>query len=178
MKIENRQQFLVVLTLLAAALLIGDRLIYEPLSRAWSARAAQIRELKTRIREGNLLIRRESDLRRRWNEMRANALPADSAQAEQRLLAALDDWSRASGAQITGILPQWRNDSTNYLTLNCRVEATGPLAALSQFLYHIEKGPMALKVDSAELSARDNTGQQLSLTLQLSGLALPPQTRE
>ena len=69
-------------------------------------------------------------------------------------------------------MPQWKNDSTNYLTLNCRVEASGDLGTLSQFLYEIEKGPMALKLESVEFSAHDDTGQQLTLGLQISGLAL------
>ena len=45
------------------------------------------------------------------------------------------------------------------------------LGKLSEFLYSIEKSP-ALKVDSVALSAHDATGQQLTLGLQLSGLAL------
>ena len=39
MKIENRQQVLVVAVAVAAALLVGNSLIYEPLSKWWSARA-------------------------------------------------------------------------------------------------------------------------------------------
>jgi len=74
-------------------------------------------------------------------------------------------------------MPQWKNDSTNYMTLNYRVEASGNLGTLSQFLYNIEKGPVALKLDSVELSAHDNTGQQLTLGLQISGLALLQPTK-
>jgi Tfp pilus assembly protein PilO len=88
------------------------------------------------------------------------------------VITAYNNWSRSSGAEIASVMPQWKNDSTNYLTLNCRVEATGSLGALSQFLYQVEKGPMPLKADSVELSAHDATGQQLTLGLQISGLAL------
>jgi len=63
------------------------------------------------------------------------------------------------------------------MTLNYRVEASGNLGTLSQFLYNIEKGPVALKLDSVELSAHDNTGQQLTLGLQISGLALLQPTK-
>ena len=104
--------------------------------------------------------------------MSANALPANTSLAENQVLTAFTDWSRSSGAEITSVMPQWKNDSTNYMTLNCRVEATGNLGTLSQFLYQVEKGPMALKPDSVELSAQDPTGQQLTLGLQVSGLAL------
>ena len=81
------------------------------------------------------------------------------------------------GADLASIIPQWKNDSTNYMTLNCRVEASGNLGTLSQFLYDIEKGPAALKLDSVELSAHDSTGQQLTLGLQISGLALIPRAK-
>jgi len=103
--------------------------------------------------------------------MLANALPDSTSLAEQQMLKSLDNWAHSSGAEIASIMPQWKSDSTNYMTLNCRVEATGTLGKLSQFLYSIEKSP-ALKVDSAALSAHDSTGQQLTLGLQISGLAL------
>jgi hypothetical protein len=75
-------------------------------------------------------------------------------------------------------MPLGKNDSTNYMTLNYRVEASGSLGTLSQFLYNIEKGPVALKLDSVELSAHDNSGQQLTLGLQISGLALLQSTKQ
>jgi Tfp pilus assembly protein PilO len=172
MKIENRQQLLIVLTVAAFALLVGINFIYEPLAGWWSARSHQIAEMRTKVHDGKLLVQREASLRSRWNDMRTNALPANASLAEQQVLAALYNWSRGSGAEITSIMPQWKNDSTNYMTLNCRVEASGALGALSQFLYDIEKGPMALKLDSVELSAHDATGRQLTLALQINGLAL------
>jgi Tfp pilus assembly protein PilO len=172
MKIENRQQLLIVLTAVAFVLLVGNSLVYEPLSNLWSARSAQIRNLKTKVTDGTGLIKRAAAIRRRWDDMRANTLPANTTLAENQVLTAFNNWSRSSGAEIQGVTPQWKNDATNYMTLNCRVEATGTLGALSQFLYQIEKGSMALKPDSVELSAHDPTGQTLTLGLQVSGLAL------
>jgi hypothetical protein len=55
------------------------------------------------------------------------------------------------------------------------VDATGDLGRLSRFLYQLERDPMALKLATLELGARDKEGQQLSLGLQLSGLVLTPQ---
>ena len=178
MKIENRQQFLVALTIGAAALFLGVNFICEPLSNSWSARSAQIRQLRAKVSEGKLLIQREAGIRSRWSDMSTNALPYNPSLAEQQVLKAFDNWSRDTGAEISSIMPQWKNDSTNYMTLNCRVEASGNLGTLSQFLYDIEKGPAALKLDAVELSAHDNTGQQLTLGLQISGLALARQTKE
>ena len=177
MKIENRQQFLIVLTIAVAALFVGDRLVFEPLANSWKVRAAKVAELRQQVNSGRLLLKREQAIRSQWEEMRTNALSADTSLAEQQVLKAFDTWSQESDASITSITPQWNNDATNYLTVDWRVEASGDLGTLTQFLYDIEKGPMALKLESVDLNARDDTGQQLTLGLQISGLALTSQTK-
>ena len=160
MKIKNRQEFLVVLTVAAFALLVGVNFILEPLGGWWSSRQAQIRELRAEVAAGQQLIRRESGIRSRWADMTANALPANTSLAEQKLLTAVDGWSRSSGVEVTSLMPQWKNESTNYLTLTCRVETSGDLGALTKFLYDLENGPLALRLDSLELGAHDKDGQQ------------------
>jgi Tfp pilus assembly protein PilO len=172
MKDQNRQQFLIILTAIMAALLVGNSLIFNPLSNLWSKRSDEIKGLKEKVKDGNALIRRETAVVDQWKNMRANALPVNQSLAAQQVINALDNWSSASGAEVSSIMPQWKYDSTNYMTFNCHVQASGTLATLSQFVYQIEKGPMALKLDSMDLSAHDEFGQNLQLDLQISGLAL------
>jgi len=177
MKIENRQQFLVVLTIAVAALFVGERLLYEPLANWWSARSQKITELRKQVSDGRMLLQRERSLRSRWDQMRTNTLSADTSLAEQQVLKAFDNWSQDSNASITGITPQWNDDATNYMTVDLRVEAGGDLDALTRFLYDIERGPMALELESVNVSARDETGQQFTLGLQINGLALRPEIK-
>ena len=178
MKIKNRQEFLVVLTIAAFALLVTVNFILEPLGGWWSSRQAQVKELRTKVTEGGQLIKRETGIRSRWAEMQANALPANTSLAEQKLLTAVDSWSRSSGAEVTSLMPQWKNESTNYMTLNCRVETSGNLGTLSQFLYDLERGPLALRLTSLELTARDKEGQQMTLSTEINGLALLPSDKK
>jgi len=177
MKIENRQQFLVVLTIAVAALFVGERLIYEPLANWWSVRSQHIAALRKQVSDGKLLLQREQAIRSRWAQMRTNTLPADTSLAEQQVLKAFDNWSQDAGTAITGITPQWNDDATNYVTVDLRVEAAGDLASLTRFLYDIEQGPMALKLESVDVSTRDETGQQFTLGLQINGLALRPEIK-
>jgi hypothetical protein len=58
------------------------------------------------------------------------------------------------------------------------VETSGNLDSLSRFLYDLEKGPMALRLDSLELTARDKEGQQMTLSTEINGLALVTQERK
>ena len=172
MKIENRQQFLVVLTIAVAALFVGDRLVFEPLAKWWKARAAAVAQLRQQVNNGRLLLKREQVIRSQWDQMRTNTLPADTSLAEQQVLKSFDNWARESDASITGMAPQWNTDTTNYVTVDWRVETAGDLGTLTRFLYDIEQDPMALKLESVGLSARDDKGRQLTLALQVSGLAL------
>jgi len=178
MKIENRQQFLVLLTVAAAGLFVMVNFIITPLAGWWSARQGQIHGLRQQVGEGNQLVRREAFIRRRWADMQANALPANTSLAEQQLLTAVDGWSHASGAAVTSLMPQWKTDSTNYLTLTCRVETSGDLGALSQFLNDLERGPLSLRLDSLEVNAHDPGGQQLTMSAEINALALIPSAKK
>jgi hypothetical protein len=177
MEIKNRQQFLVVLTIGVAALLVCDRLVFEPLAKWWKVRATTVAGLRQQVNNGRQLLRREQVIRSQWDQMRTNTLPADTSAAEQQVLKAFDNWAQESDTSITGITPQWNDDATNYMTVDWRVEASGDLGTLTRFLYDIEQDPMALKLESVVLSVRDDTGQQLTLGLQISGLALTSQTK-
>ena len=178
MKINNRQDFLMALTIGVVGLFVAVNFNFTPLAGWWSARAVQLKELRVQVADGNALLKRESVIRGRWREMQANALPANNSAAEQQLLKAFDTWRSDTGAELTSIMPQWKSDSTNYMTLNCRVELGGSLGTLSRYLYELEKSPLALRVDTVELSGRDKEGQQLTLGLEVSGLALNQQEKK
>jgi hypothetical protein len=177
MKIENRQQLLMALAVAAVVLFAADQVVIEPMIGWWKTRAKTVAELRSQVTNGRRLIQREAGLRARWSQMRTNTLPDNPSLAEQQTLKAFDSWARESGADVTGITPQWNNDSPDYLTLNCRLEAAGDLGTLSRFVYDLEKDPMALKLETVEFSTRDTTGQLLTLDLQISGLVLVSQSQ-
>lgn len=175
MKINNRQQVLVILTLCVLALYIGDLLVIEPLIKWGKSRQSQITQLRQEVKQGKSLIRRETVIRSEWDSMRTNSLANDSSQAEQQVLKAFNNWAGDSGVNVNSITPQWQNDQDDYSTLECRVEASGDLETLSRFLFEIENDPMPLQLESVALTANDEKGQTLTLALEISGLALVPQ---
>lgn len=177
MKIKNRQQLLAILAGVAIALFIGNKVIFEPLTSAWKSRTAQIARLRQDVQAGQSLINRERSLREQWQEMRTNTLTSNASLAEQQVLKTVDHCASDSRASITAINNQWKHDSDDYMTLECRVEASGDLSTLAHFLYNLEKDPMALKLQSVEIGSRDNNGRQLTLGLQISGLVLTPQEK-
>jgi hypothetical protein len=121
------------------------------------------------------MINREHLTRAAWNDMRRNTLPANASQAERSVLEAFDQWSRHSGVTVNSIRPQWkRGETEQYSLLECRIDAAGDLDTLTKFLYAVEHSEMALRIESVELTARDNDGRQLALGLSVTGLRLQP----
>jgi hypothetical protein len=169
-KIENRQQILAVAAIALISLFVLDRVILRPLTAGWKARSERIVKLEKQIIEGQATLKRANLIRARWDQMQTNTLAADNA--ERRLLEAFQRWSRDSNISISSIQPQWKRGDDDFMTLECHANAAGPVTAMAKFLYNIETDPMALRLESVEIQSRDETGQTLALTLQVSGLVL------
>ncbi|MEN9632085.1 MAG: hypothetical protein RL077_489 [Verrucomicrobiota bacterium] len=172
---NNRQRMLLVGTGAALILLVGDSLIFTPLTKTWQDHSAEIVRLTTKVSDGRALMARATRMEADWKEMQSQALPKEPAQAEQVLISAFDKWGRDNAIELGSIKPQWKRGATaRYSQLECRVDATGSLSALSRFLFEVEKSALALRVDSVELTARDESGQKLTLGLLVSGLRFMP----
>lgn len=174
----ERQKLLIILTLVAVGLYAGNLALYEPLSKWYASRAQQITDLRQRVKQGDMLVRREVGIRSEWDNMRTNTLPVNGSLAEQQLLKSFNTWAGDAGVEITDVLPQWKSDSDDYINLTCQVKAGGNLNSLMQFLYRIKQSPMALKVDTLQLSSRDTSGQQLDLEVMVNGLVLVPKIQK
>src|SRR5262245_61016354 len=103
MKTGNRQQLLLIVTIIAGALFVGDKLLYTPLLNLWKSRAKEIRDLRLQIRRGTALIRNEQTFRAQWQDMQANALPDNQSAAIERLSRALHDWAEESTVTPSGV---------------------------------------------------------------------------
>jgi hypothetical protein len=171
---RNRQHLLLLGVALLAAYWIGDKLVFSPLSAAWKGRADRIAALRRQIADGRDLLRRERYIVPDWDRMRTNALPGVVSTAEGTVFRAFDRWSAESRISVTSVKPQWKHPEDDYQTLECRVDASGSLAALTRFLYEVEADPLGVRIDSMELSTRESDGSQLTLGLTVNGLYLNP----
>jgi hypothetical protein len=169
---NNRQKILMIAAAAGLGLLILDSLVISPLYASWEARSKQIADLRKTLAEDRQLLQRQTMILGRWDRIQTNALPSNESLAEATLLKAFDRWRQDGGVTISSTKLQWRDSGEDYLTLECRADATGDIRSIMRFLYDLEKDPMAVKIESLDLSSKDESGQQLSLGLQVSGLLL------
>jgi len=174
---KNRQHVLLAVAITVVGLFLAERLVFTPMWHSWQARSARLAELRKKVGNGEMLLKRGDGLLSRWSEMRTNALPAVPATAESQMLRAFDRWSQAAGVSVSSVRPQWKRAGDDYMTLECRADVAGSLPAITRFLFEIEHDPLGVKVDSAALATRDTDGAQITLALQVSGVQLISQTR-
>jgi hypothetical protein len=173
MNIENRQKPLVIIVAVVLVLLVGDSFIRKPLMESWTNRSKRIADLKKEVDMDNRLIERRTSILARWNKMQTNALPADKSAAETKVLNALETWTRESDIRIERRQPQWRDEEDSTM-LEFYIDATGGITSVRSFLFALERDlpKLALKIEQLDVSRRDNNGQQIALTLQLTGLVI------
>jgi hypothetical protein len=172
LNLKNRQQLLGLLAGAVIALFLGDKVIFTPLLKSWKARTERIALLKKEVRAGESMLERAASIRSRWDNMRTNTLALEPSVAESQVQRALERWTQASGVTFSSYRTQWKRSADNYMTLECRLDATGNLAALARLMFEIEADSLGVKVDRADVSSRDTEGQQLNLALQISGLQI------
>ena len=174
-----RQRLLAIIAGVVVALLVLDSVVIEPLYHTWQTHAAEITRLNASVTKGRTTIARAAQNDRRWSDMQANALAKEPSQAEGDVYSAFDRWAVANRVELSGIRFQWKRGATDkYSLLEGRIDATGTMTTLSHFLYELEQSALALRVDSVEVTSRDDSGQKLGLSLIVSGLRLTPLERK
>jgi hypothetical protein len=170
---ERRKRLLIIAAVACVAALLGDRLILSPLGSLWQSRRARIAQLAASVSKGQSLIENQQRLRQRWNSMQSESLPSEEQAAENLVLKSMARWVGESRLEVTSLKPRWtRSEKEGFTSLEFRANAKGSIGAISRFLYELETDPLALKVEEIEIAARDNAGEDLSLSLRFSGVAL------
>lgn len=174
--LRNQRERLLIIVAAVSVLLLGlNTFVLNPLVRTWKARAVRMGELRASLQKSAVLLDREGMIRERWTQMKSQALPGNVSVAENEVLKAVDRWAQESKISFTSLKPQWKRNADDYMALECRADAFGSMQAVTRFLYNMERDPLALRVEDVEITARDTTGQQLSLAVKVSGLLLDGQ---
>ncbi len=173
MQIKNRQQLLTILTITVIGLLVLDKIISPPLTAMWKERSTRLTNLQNQVKEADRRQRGKDSLRSRWAQIQSSSLTNDTTMAEQQLISGLNRWSQMSGVSLNTITPNWKQGAdASYKTIVCRVDASGSIDRISEFLYELETDPMALRLESVEMTSKDNNGSVIGANMEISGLVL------
>lgn len=177
MEFNRHEKRLALIVALCVGALVADRFVLTPLFGLWTERAGRITELNESIAKGELLVDREEIIKSRWAEMQARSLPDNKSVSESRVLGSISQWTREAGLNLSSVKPRWPKAADTHKTLQVQVLAEGDLESITRFLYSVEQDATALRVESVEITARDEYGSRLRLEVNLDGLILTEQSK-
>jgi len=169
---ERRKRLLIIVTACCVGLWVLDRLVLEPGIGFWTGRSSEIQKLDKDITESSALLDRENDLKDRWRMMRKQSLPKRVTDAEQLVFQSVSHWASESRLSVTSLKPRWSKAPPLAQTLEIQLEGSGTMEAVSKFLFALETDKLPLRVEDLQISAQDEKGDKLALSVRFTGLVL------
>jgi hypothetical protein len=172
METKNREKLYLIVVGTMAVLYLLDLLVLSPLVKSWHSRSDEIVQLKKKIAEGKRLTGYGSSIHDEWDFMRANALVNNPSVAQRQMFSAFGRWVNTSSVVEGSFHPQIQEGESNFTIVDCQSDVSGSFDNMLAFFKTMNKDTTASKVDSFELTAKDDNGRQLALRLSLNGLIL------
>ncbi len=169
MNLQRRETLMALVAIICFVSFVGDRLILTPAIEGWKTRAEEIEKLESDIEKGKLLLEQKDRLARRWKEMIPLAFTENSAEAESKLLALVDQCGKNSGLQLKDLKPRVRKDSKKGDRMELTALGEGGMEQIAGFLYELETASQALALEGFEITSNDDRGSQLTLNVRISG---------
>jgi hypothetical protein len=172
MVLSKRERYFALATAAAVAILLGDRYVVTPLAARGAAIEAEQQRRAGQLDNATTLIRRKRALADEWKRMTEGGLATDPAEAESRALHALRDWASKSGLTLGTIRPERKEGAERLREITVQVSGTGPMSAVSHFLWFAENSDLPLRIVELQIGSRKEGADDLSLQIKASTLYL------
>ena len=169
---SGRKKWLIAGAAVCVSVFFADRFLITPLWEKWTERSSRIAELSESVENGEALLERRASLEDRWQTMVESDFPENTSEAEGLLLNSVSNWAVGGGLEVAALKPQWSEEDENAATLECRASVLGSMWQVSDFLYQLEAGELALRTEEVVLTANDEQGGRLQGSLRFSGVIL------
>jgi len=172
MVLSKRERTIVLATIGAVVLLVLDQVVLSPV-------LAQLDQLRTdketytkKLDDAASLFRHQKATEARWNQMIADGLKSNGADAEDTLDHAVYDWAQASGLSLKSCTPE-RSMQKERPEVVLYVVGTGNMSAVAHFLYRAQTSKLPVQPEDVEIGSRREATDDLTVTLHLSALYFP-----
>jgi Tfp pilus assembly protein PilO len=172
MVLSQRERIAALLALIVVGALVADKLVVSPVLQRLQEAENRKQQLLAQLNEAQSLFDRRRLMERKWKTMLSDGLQ-DEAEAESRLVRALDKWSQATRLALTSVKPERVVSDKGMNEMTFVVAGQGSMNAVARFLWQVETAELPVKVKDMQLGlASSETGDSMSLELRLSALYL------
>lgn len=169
MVLSKRERIIVLLTLVVVGALIADRFILSPALERLDQLEGDKQQLLAEVNEAKELFQRRRLLERKWRTMQSAGLRSD-AEAESRIVRAMDEWSERASLTLTSVKPEHMASVRGMKEVTFVVAGKGSLSAVARFLHQVETDELPVKVKDMQIGSASESGDSMSLQLRLSAV--------
>jgi hypothetical protein len=172
--LSKRERHIGVVAVAVFCLLILDHFALTPFFVQRAYMATESARLEEELARATLLFAREERMIRTWDSMIEGGLKGDPAEAESAALRALQDWAQQSGLTLGSLNPERVPQSEDLREIQFAAVGSGPMRAVSRFLWMLETAELPLRIKRLQLGSRTDGVDDLSMTLTVTALYLAP----
>jgi hypothetical protein len=176
MVLSKRERNIVLATVGAVVLLVLDQVVLSPVLTQLDQLRTDDRVYTDKIGHANSLFQHQKATEAQWNQMIADGLKSNAADAEDTLDHAVYDWAQASGLSLKSCTPE-RSMQKDRSEVVLYVVGTGSMSAVAHFLYRAQTSKLPVQPEDVEIGSRREATDDLNVTLHLSALYFPGAAR-
>ncbi len=177
MVLSKREQMILIVTLVCVGLLVGVKVLYDPVKTRLDDMEAQRTRLKGEVDEANDLLDFQKRKQGEWKTLMSDGL-RNASEVESRISRALTDWSNRTRISLSSIKPEREVSEKGLQEMVFTVAGKGSLEAVAQLLWEIETASLPVKIKDIQIGSSSDSGESMSLQLHLSALYLGAQKKQ
>ncbi len=172
MILSKRERYIALAAIGALALLVADRYVLTPITDLNAQAVNEVQALTGELELASSLFLQKGVMVGKWNKMVAGGLKMEAGEAESQVLHAMQDWAGDAGLDLWSIKPERLDQGEDLREIVFQAAATGPMSAVSRFLWLVETTSIPLRIKEMQLGSRREGTDLLSLQLRVSTLYL------
>lgn len=171
--ISSRERYIIIAAAVVVAALALDRFMLAPLLNRQTELQARKESLQREMERVSQLFKKRQAAGARWKEMAAGGIKTSAGEAENALLHAIRDWSQDAGMSLASVRPERGTAKGRAPDVVVQVSGTGSMRAVSRFLWRAQSSGLPVRVVEAQIGARREGSDDLSLQVRFSSLYIP-----
>ena len=178
MVLNKRERSTAILAGAAFAFLLLYFMVWTPYDAALKAAEDGLTAAQGKLTDYNNLVALQPSLNKKWDEMQDEGLEADESQAEGQLRIAITKWSDENQIQLQTTQPPHATQRGKFMEISMSVgfDVSGQrgMYDIAHLFWAIESAPIPIRVNDMQVKAIRDGYDNLSITLSVSALCLPP----
>ena len=165
---NSREKVIAIVAGVAIGAYALDGVLISPLFARLSDAETRAELARAEIERGQGVLKNRLRAARVWKDLTADTLKDNASAAEGQLLNAVSVWAQRAGVNVVSNKPERSDSEQGFGRLTVRVQASGTMDSLSQFLYLIEQSQIPVRLEDMTLNSRKDGQDDLALQVGLS----------